>query len=87
MRAIKKVDGVWRCLICKAESPDQNSPSSGSCRCENRGLGDLVKAGLSAVGITEERVSKAIGRPCGCGARVETLNRIGAKLGIGGKDT
>jgi hypothetical protein len=49
------------------------------------GLGDLVKSGLSAVGITEERVSKLIGRPCGCGARAEALNRLGAKLGIGGK--
>ena len=49
------------------------------------GLGDIVKSGLSAVGITEERVSKLIGRPCGCGARAEALNRLGAKLGIGGK--
>lgn len=49
-----------------------------------RGLGDMVKAGLSAVGITEDRVSKLIGRPCGCGARAEALNRLGAKLGIGG---
>jgi len=47
------------------------------------GLGDMVKAGLSAVGITEERVSKAIGRPCGCSKRAEQLNAIGRKLGIG----
>lgn len=48
-----------------------------------RGLGDIVKAGLSAIGITEERVSKAIGKPCGCGARAEKLNEIGRKFGIG----
>lgn len=57
-------------------------------RCGNTptpGLGDMVSAGLAAVGITEERVSKLIGRPCGCGKRAEALNRLGAKLGIGGK--
>jgi hypothetical protein len=43
----------------------------------------MVKAGLSAVGITEERVSKAIGRPCGCSKRAEKLNAIGRKIGIG----
>ena len=48
-----------------------------------RGLGDMVKAGLSAIGITEERVSKAIGRPCGCGQRAEALNELGRKIGIG----
>lgn len=47
------------------------------------GLGDMVKAGLSAIGITEERVSKAIGRPCGCSKRAEALNALGRKLGIG----
>ena len=48
-----------------------------------RGLGDIVKAGLSAIGITEERVSKALGKPCGCGARAEKLNQLGRKFGIG----
>lgn len=52
-------------------------------RGKKRGLGDIVKAGLSAIGITEERVSKAIGRPCGCGKRAEKLNELGRKLGIG----
>jgi hypothetical protein len=47
------------------------------------GLGDMVKAGLSAIGITEERVSKAIGRPCGCSKRAESLNALGRKIGIG----
>lgn len=87
MLAIKKVDGVWRCISCGDASADQESPHLGKCSCEHRGLGDIVKTGLSAVGITEERVSKIIGRPCGCGARVEALNRIGEKLGIGGKNT
>ena len=48
------------------------------------GLGDMVELGLSAVGITKERVSKAIGRPCGCGKRQQKLNELGKKiLGIG----
>lgn len=46
------------------------------------GLGDMVAAGLSAVGITPERVSKAVGKPCGCGRRKSALNRLGAKLGL-----
>lgn len=47
------------------------------------GLGDMVKAGLSAIGITEERVSAALGRPCGCSKRAEALNELGRKIGIG----
>lgn len=47
------------------------------------GLGDMVKSTLSAVGITEERVSRAIGRPCGCGRRAAAMNAFGAKyLGL-----
>lgn len=48
-----------------------------------RGLGGTIKAGLSAIGITEERVSKAIGRPCGCSERAERLDEFGRKFGIG----
>ena len=47
------------------------------------GLGDMVAAGLAAVGITKERVSKALGKPCGCGKRQQRLNELGRKLGIG----
>ncbi len=42
------------------------------------GLGDMVAAGLSAVGITPERVSAVIGGPCGCEERKEALNAAGA---------
>ena len=51
--------------------------------CAGPGLGDMVAAGLSAIGITEERVSAAIGRPCGCSKRAEKLNELGRKIGIG----
>ena len=47
------------------------------------GLGDMVASALSAVGITKERVSAAIGRPCGCAERQQALNDIGRKFGIG----
>ena len=54
-----------------------------NCGTQAVGLGDMVKAGMSAIGITEERVSKAIGRPCGCSQRAEALNALGRKIGIG----
>jgi hypothetical protein len=47
------------------------------------GLGGMIKAGLSAIGITEERVSKAIGKPCGCSKRAAKLDQLGRKFGIG----
>ena len=47
------------------------------------GLGDMVAAGLSSVGITKDRVSAVVGRDCGCADRQEWLNRLGHKLGIG----
>jgi len=47
------------------------------------GLGDRVAQALAAVGITKERVSKALGKPCGCAKRQRRLNDIGRRLGIG----
>jgi hypothetical protein len=48
------------------------------------GLGDYVAAGLSAVGITPERVSDALGvKDCGCKKRQAKLNELGRRLGIG----
>lgn len=52
-------------------------------RPRRKGLGDMVSAVLAAVGITKERVSKVLGRPCGCGKRQEALNKIGKRIGIG----
>ena len=47
------------------------------------GLGDMVAAGLAAIGITKERVSAALGRPCSCPQRQEALNDLGRRIGIG----
>lgn len=46
----------------------------------------MVASGLSAVGITEDRVKSVTGlSDCGCGKRKEWLNEVGHKyLGIGG---
>lgn len=46
-------------------------------------LGNMVASALSAVGITKDRVSRAIGKPCGCAKRQEALNALGRRLGIG----
>jgi hypothetical protein len=44
----------------------------------------MVSAGLSAIGITPERVSKALGvKDCGCKKRAEALTKLGRKFGIG----
>lgn len=54
------------------------------CEKQPPGLGDHVASALSAVGITKERVSKALGRPCGCKQRQQKMNDWGRKwLGIG----
>jgi hypothetical protein len=47
------------------------------------GLGDMVKSGLSAIGITKERVSALAGGDCGCSKRQEQLNELGRRIGIG----
>jgi hypothetical protein len=40
------------------------------------GLGDLLASALKIVGITEERVSRWIGGPCGCKERQDKLNSL-----------
>ena len=52
------------------------------------GLGDMVAAGLSLVGITESRYKRfkqrlGLSPGCGCSRRRRALNRLGRKLGIG----
>jgi hypothetical protein len=50
------------------------------------GLGDMVAAGLDAIGVTKERVqavaSKVGIKDCGCAKRQAVLNRLGEKLGL-----
>lgn len=56
----------------KSRRPTPNPPRPP----KRKYLGDRVKDALSTVGITEERVTRWIGRPCGCGARREKLNEL-----------
>jgi hypothetical protein len=61
-----------------AESPNGRKPRR---HAKPKSLiGDTIKNVLSAVGITEKRVSSLIGRPCGCGRRAKKLNTIHEKV-------
>ena len=42
-------------------------------------LGDHLERGLSAVGITKQRVSRLLGRPCKCKQRQRRLNELGQR--------
>lgn len=72
-----------RCLACGAQCVNRRQ----ACGPLPPGLGDMVAAGLSAVGITKDRaqaVAQSVGiEDCGCHERQELLNRLGYKLGIG----
>ena len=42
-----------------------------------KGWGDRVADGLAAVGITKQRFSRLLGRPCKCKERQRRLNELG----------
>ena len=46
------------------------------------GLGDMVAASLSEIGITKQRVEAFVGGPCGCDGRQKAMNAAGAWLGM-----
>lgn len=74
--------GRWVCSACgRIVRLDSDKPPTAVCRGP-RGLGDMVADGLAAVGITKERVTKAVGRDCGCSKRQAALNAIGEKIGL-----
>ena len=72
-----------RCRVCGAAVSAPHVRRNCGTRPHPPGLGDMVTAGLSAIGITKERVSKAVGGDCGCLKRQEKLNELGRKIGIG----
>jgi hypothetical protein len=79
MRAVvETVEGLYRV--------DRGSPWFPRC-ADRPGLGDMVAAILSAVGISKDRaqaVAQAVGlEDCGCAERQRQLNELGQKLGIG----
>lgn len=83
---VTSLDGVVRCSVCLSPAVSGELPGQYKCPAcagASPGLGDMLKAGLSAVGITEERVSKALGKPCGCSKRAAKLNELGHRyLGL-----
>ena len=72
-----------RCRVCGASVSAPHVRRNCGTPPSPPGLGDYVARALSAIGITEERVSAVIGRPCGCSERAEKLNELGRKIGIG----
>ena len=80
-------DGRWFCAICgRTATVRGDKPPVAVCKAASTprpGLGDMVAAGLSAIGITKERVSAVVGRDCGCPKRQEALNELGRRVGIG----
>jgi hypothetical protein len=92
-RIVERIAGRYVCRSCGQPLSDQEKPHLGACGCDPihwqarrpaPGLGDRVASALFAVGITKERVSKALGvKDCGCKKRQAQLNDIGRKFGIG----
>ena len=77
------LDEVRPCIVAEdgdAITVDETHPAYPRAR---PGLGDMVAAGLSAIGVTKERVSAAVGGDCGCAKRQQQLNELGRRIGIG----
>ena len=71
------LEDVADCIVSRdgdTVTVDENHPDYPHA---HKGLGDYVSDGLAAVGITKERVSKLVGKDCGCKKRQEALNRLG----------
>ena len=75
------LDEVRSCIVAEHDdgtiTVDETHPAYPHPR---KGWGDHVADGLAAVGITKERVSKLVGRDCGCAKRQAALNAIGRKV-------
>ena len=77
------LDEVRPCIVSEdgdSITVDETHPAYPRAR---PGLGDMVASGLSAIGITKQRVSKLAGGDCGCAKRQQALNDLGRKIGIG----
>jgi len=62
---------------------DSQHPDCPAWLVAPKGLGDITAETLTAVGITKQRVSRMLGRPCKCPKRQQALNELGRKFGIG----
>lgn len=80
---VHDADGSYRCAVRGHVYRNPVLPIR--CVCDMHtpqkpGLGDRISQALSLVGITEARVSKLLGRPCGCSKRREAINQLGRRL-------
>ena len=82
MRTVQKVDGLYRCIECGQESPDQSAPHRGRCSCyaaslpprraRDDGPGTELKALLKDwLGIESSPT-------CSCNAMARKMNQLGA---------
>lgn len=83
----------WTCKHCGRSCNISETATVVRCACGKEsppgkpGLGDMLAAGLEAVGITKERYQIAkeklgLQRSCNCGRRQKKLNELGKKIGI-----
>jgi len=76
--------GLQQCTVCGRLARHATTNVHAECRGpQPMGLGDMVKAGLTTIGITQERVAAVLGSCGGCEQRQETLNQWGQAIGIG----
>ena len=71
-------DGKWRhtCIKCKRALVVGAPRMARRCPEYYRGAGSRLAKMLKMVGVTPERISKIIGKPCGCPKRRERLDRM-----------
>jgi len=79
----EQIDGIWVHIDKGSLQPTPEREALIAYLDNGPGLGDMVSAGLAAVGITPERVSQVLGRPCKCKERAAKLNELGRRIGIG----
>jgi hypothetical protein len=68
-------EGGYRQWLERGGRPGKKNPKKN--HKAKPGWGDQLESVLKSVGITEDRVSRLLGRPCGCTKRKEMLNRLG----------
>lgn len=77
---MKKCDIDPLSLCCRVCGSRVSAPNVlRHCGLFESGLGDMVAAGLSAIGITKQRVEAVVGGPCGCPERQAAMNAAAAK--------
>lgn len=79
----EQIDGVWLHIDKGSSMPTPERDALVRYIDNGPGLGDMMAAGLSSVGITKRLVSRLFGKPCGCLERQQAANRLGRRLGIG----